>query len=137
MTDIYTENVEEDFEYRGFRCLIKALPMGHRCGYVVLPAGHVMTADSDAADSICVHGGWTFTQRVNGDVVFGFDCMHDGDSPDPELLGNGDPFLRMMMHSMNESLGIAGGHIWTREDVHSELERVVDDIVELEKKDLS
>lgn len=32
--------VEEDFEYKGFRCVVVASVMGHRSGYVQIPKGH-------------------------------------------------------------------------------------------------
>lgn len=35
--------VEEDFEYKGFRCVVVASVMGHRCGY-----GYITRIKSEA-----------------------------------------------------------------------------------------
>ena len=34
--------VESDFEYRGYRCVTTFGDLGHRCGYVGLPEGHLL-----------------------------------------------------------------------------------------------
>jgi hypothetical protein len=34
--------VESDFEYKGYRCVVIFTDMGHRCGYVGIPSGHML-----------------------------------------------------------------------------------------------
>ena len=54
--------------------------MGHRCGYVKLPEGH-LCRDMDYDDiPIEVHGGLTYGPSENGWV--GFDCGHCYDTPE-------------------------------------------------------
>lgn len=83
--------VEKDFTIDEYRCVIVGQSLGHRCGYVGIPKGHVLYGkDYDAID-IDVHGGLTYAGNGNYPVEsdlwwIGFDCAHIGDSKDFELI---------------------------------------------------
>lgn len=68
----------------GYEAEVLATPMGHRCGYVTVPAGHPLEGkgynDIDAA--IDVHGGLTYSAGA----TFGFDCAHLGDKRDVNIM---------------------------------------------------
>ena len=34
--------VESEFEYKGYKCVVTFSDMGHRCGYVGIPEGHIL-----------------------------------------------------------------------------------------------
>lgn len=56
--------VEKDFEYRGFRCVVVAQRMGHRCGYVQIPKEHpYFEQPYETVDRFLeVHGGLTYAK---------------------------------------------------------------------------
>lgn len=73
-----------DLVLSGFRCEIKRIPHGrHLCGYIVLPEFHPLRGlhySDDLDDRLPdVHGGWTFSEDVNGAWTIGLDCAHSGD----------------------------------------------------------
>ena len=97
------QKVEKIFEYKGFDCAIVGQPHGCRCGYVRIPAGHLLFAlgklrkpylQSTVLDHLSVHGGITYASASkkypvpseNEEWWIGFDCAHAFDNPDPQLL---------------------------------------------------
>lgn len=88
------------FEHLGFPCIIHRVTEGHGglCGYVAVPPGHpwhgrdLSMEWGDAAPSIKVHGGITYSEKCRGEIChvprpgesddvwwLGFDCAHAGD----------------------------------------------------------
>ena len=86
--------VEKDFMYRGFRCAVVGLSMGHRCGYVLVenPTKDMLN-DAYSLD-LDVHGGITYgelsktypVETENSSFWLGFDCAHCWDGKDFELI---------------------------------------------------
>jgi hypothetical protein len=90
-------NIEKDWiTAAGLRAVIVATPMGHRCGYVGVPLGHVHYGKfyDDMPHEIEVHGGLTYSSNDNNYPVesdlywFGYDCAHLGDKKDPALMSD-------------------------------------------------
>jgi hypothetical protein len=79
---IEREPNHEEFEYRGFKCLVRRfMESGVFCGYVGLPEGHEYFEVEDYDNiPIKVHGGLTYTGHDIGDdktlFYIGFDCDH-------------------------------------------------------------
>ena len=128
--------IEEDFEYRGFRCAVIGQQLGHRCGYVGLPEGHKYYGEDYDEIPLDCHGGLTFSRESDTYPVksekplwwIGFDCAHYNDGKDKELL---------------KALGITkeehplyyddmfGGreHVWTKEEVILEVKKMIDQLL--------
>ena len=68
----------------GYKAEVLASPMGHRCGYVTLPAKHPCIGKNYSDLNVDVHGGLTY----QNDATFGFDCAHFYDAKDPELMSD-------------------------------------------------
>lgn len=91
-----TFNFEKDWVTEaGFRALVVATPMGHRCGYVGVPNGHLHYGkDYNDLPDINVHGGLTYSSRgIAAELVlekplywFGFDCAHYMDAKDLTIM---------------------------------------------------
>jgi hypothetical protein len=74
---------EYEFEHAGFKCEMKRTSSHAWCGYAMLPENHPyngLDMFDDKANSLDVHGGITFAERVRGKgFTLGFDCAHYGD----------------------------------------------------------
>ena len=75
----------------GVDCLaIRHPTLGHWCGYVGVPAGHLAYGVAYDDVEVRVHGGLTFAgtwDDEEGDLWWlGFDCAHYGDTPDVQDL---------------------------------------------------
>jgi hypothetical protein len=79
----------------GLRAVVVATVMGHRCGYVGVPASHKLHGigyDNEPLYDIEVHGGLTYAGSDKKYPVeselhwFGFDCAHLYDARDPDLM---------------------------------------------------
>lgn len=109
-----THYVEEEFTYKGYKCVVVMQHMGHRCGYVGIPCTHELYErwqehDYGAIYQIDCHGGITYTEGgedssypVKSDLLwFGFDCAHFNDGRDFELakkyFANDHDALRQVM----------------------------------------
>ena len=82
-------NVEKEWTTRaGLKAVVIATDMGHRCGYVGVPAEHPWFGKDDV--DLDVHGGVTYAgMRMEDDLWwFGYDCAHLGDARDPELMSD-------------------------------------------------
>jgi hypothetical protein len=78
---IEREPNHEEFEYRGFKCLVRRfMESGVFCGYVGLPEGHKYFGKEYDNIPINVHGGLTYAGHDIGDdktlFYIGFDCDH-------------------------------------------------------------
>ncbi len=86
---------ELNFDYKGYKCLVERvyskhddiIELGHLCGYMVVPKGHVWHSKKTEEIDCDVHGGLTFGERSShGDYMIGFDCAHARDySPGLEV----------------------------------------------------
>ena len=82
----HDEPDEERFEHAGFACLLARGPMGHWCGYVIIPEGHALHGKDCFADEYPyfeVHGGINFAgaHMLEPRWCVGFDCNHLHDRP--------------------------------------------------------
>lgn len=99
---------------------------GHRCGYVGLPQGHPSYGKRYEDIDVEVHGGLTFSgwdvEGFTADQLWwvGFDCLHAGDAPDPELAP--DTWRSSLIH---------GAHVWTSDEVVQETERLAEQLAEV------
>jgi hypothetical protein len=97
--------IEKEWESSGLPCVVLMTDLGHRCGYVGVPKGHVWFGanyDDVRLDGkyIDVHGGLTYgslagkgypSAKENSLFWFGFDCAHFRDNPDYEWLKEHNP----------------------------------------------
>lgn len=132
--------VEKDFIVEGFRCVIIGNYMGHRCGYVEIPKGHILYekhyADEELYD-IDVHGDWTYSEFGGSYPVestkdswwIGFDCAHYGDACDVELVRvlGGEEYVNNQLFVLRQKYGV----IRTTEYVENELRGAVKQIINL------
>lgn len=80
---------ESQGTHAGFKWVVSIMPIGHRCGYVLLPPGHPWYNKGYDNIDVSIHGGLTFSRNV-GDgegwpeagYWIGFDCNHYDDAPD-------------------------------------------------------
>lgn len=73
----------------GLKAIVIATPMGHRCGYVSVPAEHPLCGKHYNDVAVEVHGGLTYSDERDGLWWFGYDCAHLGDAKDIELMDDG------------------------------------------------
>ena len=83
---VWTE--EPDFDAwsdRNYICAIRRNSLGSLCGYVALPLDHPLVIRqfpvqvTASINSLDVHGGVTFNEKIDGFYWIGFDCAHLGD----------------------------------------------------------
>lgn len=72
----------------GLKAQVVATPMGHRCGYVLVPAEHPMFGKHYDDVEVDVHGGLTYAEAEDGLWCFGYDCAHWDDAKDPEIMSD-------------------------------------------------
>ena len=84
-------HMESFFHYKGYACVVLLQRMGHRCGYVGIPASKPHYGESYMhLENIECHGGLTYSDTYmpadvpNGLWWIGFDCAHWQDAPDVE-----------------------------------------------------
>lgn len=70
----------------GLKAIVIATPMGHRCGYVSVPAEHPLHGKHYDDVDVEVHGGLTYSDERDGLWWFGYDCAHWEDAKDIELM---------------------------------------------------
>lgn len=132
----------------GYSAVIIQTPMGHLCGYVMVPEGHPAHSQTDgyldeSLRSIQCHGGLTYADfnsnpehpypvaqtEVNAYWI-GFDCGHYGDGRDPELvrryLADADGSVREQTVQL-----LSQGHIWTVAEVAAECESIATQLKEM------
>ena len=117
--------VESSFVYRGIKCLVIFMPMGHRCGYVDLPE-HIDTQklygnfiggnEITFADSIC-HG-----QEGNW---IGFDHAHSFDGVDYESLHKYNMYDPFTMYSDIRE----GKKVTTQEECQEECKELINEVL--------
>lgn len=111
--------LEKFWEEDGYRMEIVFTDMGHRCGYIHLPEGHVFEGVEFNKLDCGVHGGLTYSRRIGGRWVLGFDCAHCWDAPDLEAM-RGYRIPEELIAVRRESLAM-DGIIRTKEYVEREL----------------
>jgi hypothetical protein len=122
--------VEETKLYKGYRYMVVAMDLGHRCGYVLVPPYHPYCGNDYDHFPIDCHGGLTFAQPCEKDSELypesgywiGFDCGHAGDRRDPKilkLLGN------EIMISILSKYKIGGEYIRTTAYVRKECKNII------------
>ena len=72
----------------GLKAQVIATPMGHRCGYVSVPAEHPMFGKHYDDVEVTVHGGLTYAEAEDEAWCFGYDCAHWDDAKDPALMSD-------------------------------------------------
>ena len=132
--------MEKDFIIDGFRCVIVGQRMGHRCGYIEIPADHELYGKDYDDIHIDVHGGWTYSGYTHSNYPaeasgnswwIGFDCGHLGDAKDLDLIKSfGDDELTKYYVATEERF-LEYGTIRTTEYVENELINAVKQLKEL------
>ena len=85
--------IEEEFEYKGYPCVVVFTSLGYRNGYVGVPKGNPFHGYDDETESIdlelSMHGGLTYAAEnpfypIENEGLWwiGFDCAHAGDGQD-------------------------------------------------------
>jgi len=123
--------VEAVWEAYGLKCVVVALAVGHRCGYVGVPPSHpaynVRYMDYPL-HRIRVHGGLTYSQSEPDYPIptkpqlwwLGFDCAHIGDGRDLSLMTE---VCRAFWRTFQEQIvgtSHSGNHVWSAEEVMEE-----------------
>lgn len=86
-TDDLSSHVEKTWITKaGYPAAVVVQPMGHRCGYVQIPKDHPEAGKDYDDIEVSVHGGITYGSTNTEGTVFGFDCDHSCDKPDPNLM---------------------------------------------------
>ena len=69
-----------EFQYKGYECQVFRRDFGYFLyGYIAFEKGdRYYGVDYDSMPGY-VHGGWTFSEELEGKWVVGFDCAHAGD----------------------------------------------------------
>jgi len=131
--------IEKDLMYKGVRCVVLGLKMGHRCGYVAIPTdSEKYSEDYNSIDIEC-HGGLTYgcvdnkypVETKTPTAWIGFDCAHCWDKRDIDLmreLGADDKYIDMMTQMFEDPYA----EVRTAEYCEEECKRIVDQILEAE-----
>jgi len=141
--------IEIEGTYKGYKFLVVAQDMGHRCGYVRIPEKHrlygkdysykVMIDGKRApiSDYFDVHGGLTFSDKISeteaGKVKkiegwwLGFDCEHFGDAKDKDIMS--EEYKKIF----SKSSVMFEGEIRTANYVKKECFSLIDQIEKLTK----
>jgi len=129
--------VEKEWIYKDFKCVVIATGMGHRCGYVAVSENHPfygLDYEDEKLHGIDVHGGLTYSKGKSDYPVeseglwwFGFDCAHSGDGRDFTIMS--EDYRRAF-----EKMEYFGGEVRTSGYVSLECERLVDQLLEMNKE---
>lgn len=134
--------VEKDFEYKGYKCSVILQIMGHRCGYVMLPADSKYCGMEFPEIPIDVHGGLTYSRNYlfgheGKDFWIGWDYAHCEDGKDYEALfenfKDDEESMKQIM-AMREIDFEISGYIYSLDDVIRDCEWVVDQLIEKGQK---
>lgn len=124
-------NAEKAWSRNGLDCMVLTHSiLLHRCGYAEIPEGH--PAHGKGYDELPgewherVHGGLTFSGRVDGRWFAGFDCAHVGDAPDPSLARTPEDRARADVRA--EAFGER--HAWSLPEVELQVNALADLIAE-------
>lgn len=132
--------IEKDYQHKGLRVVVLALPMGHRCGYVGVPKGsrfHGLGYDElSERHSIDVHGGLTYAggkdsypaENPEGLWFFGFDCAHYGDGKNFSIM---DAKTRELYEKYPEIYSQRGEQARSTEYVDRECRSLAEQLLEL------
>ena len=136
--------LESSFTYKGYKCCVLFMPIGHRCGYVLVPHWHSQYGKNYRDIPIKCHGGLTYSSHFLMGQEFpswwiGFDCAHAGDIADKEsqikYYGENEqnPFFSMltfMLEGYDEF-----GTIKTLDFCEQECRNIVDQLIEMENRE--
>lgn len=138
--NLVTENA---FEYKGYPCVVKFMPHGHRCGYVGISKFNPLYRNSPEyfRNKINCHGGVTYCEDHLPDgkdkdyLWVGFDCAHVCDGADYDLVIEryaDDPVFAYAVHDAkilkDQHQEINFGPIRDMQYVSQECERIVDQL---------
>lgn len=137
-------NQEKRFEYKGFPCVVLFMPMGFRCGYVGLPKENKYYGKSYDDIPVDCHCGLTYSDRKlhmqNDTSVWwiGFDCGHACDGYDvqkiKELYADDENIMKQVERMSDYFKIFAGSPVRTLEYCEEECKKIVEQIIELERK---
>lgn len=132
--------VEESFDYKGYKCVIAMMELGHRCAYIGVDQIYRLYGLNyqELEDYISCHGGFTFSSRCEcenyplpntGLWWFGWDYGHHNDGIDwvayEKNFGTDKKDSRMKMMFPYENEGI----VYPIEQIRKECKEVVDEII--------
>lgn len=129
--------IEKIFTYKGYKCVVALMHLGHRCGYVALPKGSEYYGEEYNDIDLDCHGGLTYSDfgypLDDGNYYIGFDCSHCGDGKDLDALRKYFPNDKSIeVYAEMESMFGSDGEIRDIEYVKSELINIVDQLTEEE-----
>ena len=82
-------DIERTFEESGLACCTRAIPLGHRCGYVAVLKEHPLygkTTEQLKNSEISVDGGITFADGDDDWWVIGWDAAHTWHKRDTSIM---------------------------------------------------
>lgn len=139
---------EEEFEYKGYNCLLRRSPWGVWCGYIhiKLPSKIYKGEEEDSYD-FDVHGGITLAQTWetnDGKILsLGFDCGHFSDKKPIDILSYtdfiikniDDAFIKKKLLDNNSKIKemYENRTYRTIDFARNECKKLVDQIIEHEK----
>jgi len=126
-------NIEKRGEYKGYKYLVVAHEMGHRCGYIKIPRKNKFYGKNYEEIPIAVHGGLTFSKRRGGfgrGWWIGFDCAHFGDKPDKSIMSEEykEVYLKYPHLGLNKE-----GQVRNSSYVEKECKSAIKEIIKLNK----
>jgi len=87
----YPFNYEGNVKIENNKVVLQHDTLGHLCGYVAfnkkdIPQAWHGSYDAPGLQGLNIHGGLTFCDVKEDEVIFGFDCAHLDDDENPDLL---------------------------------------------------
>jgi len=133
--------IESIFTYKGYKCCVLFMPLGHRCGYVLVPHYHICCGQNYKDIPIKCHGDLIYSSHRLMDTEYygwwiGFDCGHRGDMPDRESQTRyfGEVKQNPFFNMLNFMLGDYGefGTVKNLDFCVQECKNIVEQLIELE-----
>lgn len=139
--------IESNFTYKGYKCCVIFQPLGHRCGYVLVPHYHKFY-EKEYSELGCIkcHGGITYSShRLLGQEHpswwIGFDCAHWDDLPDVQSVvkyfGEPDEEERNWLNFLSGNAGRREpeiAQIRTLQFCEQECRNIVDQLIQMEEE---
>ena len=115
---ISKEGDVKEFTYMYFKCEVLRSSLLHLCGYIYIPKWHPLYKSFENEESLynlnlSVHGGITYSEKDEKNLVIGFDCAHLGDLTPSLYINlnrtaiNNNETYRDMEYVINETKNLA------------------------------
>lgn len=134
--------IEQVFHYEGYTCCVVFYPLGHRCGYVLVPHTHLLYEKDYEECCISCHGGLSYSSHELCGTTYsgwwiGFDCAHAGDLLDLKTRNKyyGEIEQDSFLDTMQWLTGVNSEEFGTVKNLDfcmQECRNIVDQLVEME-----